>query len=461
MDIINPFSVILLALILCILMLKTEKKRYILLLTLTILIEMLYLRGYFIVLGVSQMPYSWFMELVMFVYAIIIMLKGNYKVAGTLFVFTLLFLFFSCLSIYYFQFFPIDNEVIYNVSDWDLYINGYANKVKPEVVFSRVIFIMVPILSFFFNMMLAYVYVTKEDVAYIVRYICLTGKCYIGCIALECLAKNLFQVEIFGLFYFILGTGVNTFGGINYRGNFVALQGFSAETSWLALSLYLFSVFFLINGFYNKGKISFNDIKWVFISVVLMFLSGSFTTVMYFSLLLIFIIYMFFYKRHINTKYVLFAMVVVLIFISYMVYQFLITESFIQSRLMSLFSDIIPAIASGKLEYRGIIDAEGSFSTLSRLVSICSSFTNFFASPFIGIGIGVQSSHGAFVNALSDFGIIGIFIWWKIITRVNRKFNKIFALLIIVPSLFFGGREFLLFSIYIIVMIFAFSLCDS
>ena len=197
MDIINPFSVILLALILCILMLKTEKKRYISLLTLTILIEMLYLRGYFIVLGVSQMPYSWFMELVMFVYAIIIMLKRNYKVSGTLFVFTLLFLFLSCLSIYYFQFFPIDNEVIYNVSDWDLYINGYANKVKPEVVFSRVIFIMVPILSFFFNMMLAYVYVTKEDVAYIIRYICLTGKCYIGCIALECLAKNLFQVEVF------------------------------------------------------------------------------------------------------------------------------------------------------------------------------------------------------------------------------------------------------------------------
>ena len=64
-----------------------------------------------------------------------------------------------------------------------------------------------------------------------------------------------------------------------------------------------------------------------------------------------------------------------------------------------------------------------SDSSLARLGSVYDVFIDFSTRPIFGLGMGVETSHGGISSFLSEYGLLGMFIWIRIVfvkTRVKR-----------------------------------------
>ena len=89
------------------------------------------------------------------------------------------------------------------------------------------------------------------------------------------------------------------------------------------------------------------------------------------------------------------------------------------------------------------IGAEGELSTFARLTSIFDVTASFVDRPLLGLGIGFQFALAALPTMLSDLGVVGLILWFRVLAssagRIQQRYDLIFlSIFVVVWGMFFG-----------------------
>ena len=245
---------------------------------------------------------------------------------------------------------------------------------------------------------------------------------------------------------------VNILGGYNDRSlmDFIfSLNGVNQKTNWYGWGSYNVALwftersnFFIIAIYYlillNKNDISRKDWKWIILSAVACYCTGSS------SALVIFVLYILlqgsiiiFKTRRVKT-YLIYS--VVFLFAAITLYKF-----------YPVFSPKILSFINNKSEWS---------SSHFRMQSIEYGLKAFASRPFLGVGIGTVFAHSMLVQTLSNIGLIGLYftlyIHQKVCPICLNKFQKIVGIFFFI-FISFGTFMFQHFSSPIIITFFLIS----
>lgn len=298
----------------------------------------------------------------------------------------------SIIGIYLLITFPKSNTMVMPIGDsWDSYYAGIT-QMKPlafssnnsERVFRLILFVMIGlsvknILKPNQNLILkALIYFTAAQVA--IGYLDLFSKLLLNRPVIQNFTSMIFGVEF------------SQNQNLVFRAGLPTIQGLMQEPSHFAYSFIPgLSVLAL-----NKNK-NLTLIIIEFLSIVILFLSGSFAG---FSIILYWFL-LHAYKFVMSSKLgkILSFLLIIVIFILGIVVIQILANSF----------PIIDYYVNRLYGLLGIGPSIGSESI--RLMSINYSFKWFAKHPFFGIGLGSSYAHGFIANFLANMGIIGFFSW--------------------------------------------------
>lgn len=287
----------------------------------------------------------------------------------------------------------------------------------------------------FLIMVLVYIVIVKKinikEIRYIVEKVINLQKLTFIIIGFEFFIKTFLNNRVyFQILNFIFGSSENQVEWLIQRGGLASLQGLCKEPSHLAILLFIlgFCDIWAIN---NIGKGN----KIFFLNCILLFISGSFSSVLY----------------------------VFLLSITYIVEIKLTTKKTISLVSIFLFSLIFLIVGSrfGLTEYYStrlnsvafLLENDFTTTTTSegvRLKSVFDSLKLFLANPFLGIGIGNNISTGAMPAFLSSIGVLGIFSYIKLFG--HRKYIMFPIIMMLIGS-FFTMDMGIFYSLYFMIFI--------
>jgi|GEM_PF-4810364 len=439
---INFFTIVLIGMVTYILCRRnTLHRKFIELLSLTIIIHISAIRGYFLLVGKSsEVSYDVAMSFILLLFCIYYLFKKHFMISkkGLLYVYG--FFFFAIISVLYEYFFPYENLIMNSATsgiNWDAYIFGIPDGLKSyaSIKLSRLITYFIIATSYFFTLLIAKYSISKNDLLYIIKKI----KCvfpYVMVLGfIEYISKNYFGGVLYEIFMgLIFGTGSGTFTTLIERGGGYQLQGVSNEPAHFSFMLYWGIVFLLIeHKLLTKIAFSWKEKIEVLLMLILMYLSGSFSSYVYFIILLLFAMWI--YQRQIHTVFLKGTLITLGgLLLAGLIYIFVIgvdTSSYLGQRIASVYEAI-------DLISIGTVSGVGGSSVLARLVSIHDTAWDFFQRPLLGLGPTVQISHGVFVNLLSDVGIVGLLFWCKATFSVHHYKIIPIIILLLMPNVFMG-----------------------
>lgn len=416
------------------------------------LLDVVMLRGFFIKIGDKEYySESIFVFIICFVNTIYLL---RYKIKKYLLIVSFIFFINFFIGIIFTYFVPLEVKVL-NCSSfggWDGYVIGKTNKEISSVNFLRSFLFFLQLYSFSTCCFIIKQKFTYEIYLNFFNIIKTFLKFYVLFILAECIFKNIFNCfEIIELFNLILGNGLNTFEGNEIRNGFYVLIGLSREPSHLAYTLFVSLIIFAF-GF--KHFKSGNDLFYIVLTFLLLFLTGAFSSIIY-SLLVIILLYTLQSNKLNSKNLILYLVFTVLLFIfAVIILIFFIPEN-IDDQFFSRINNIINA-----LEYIILDDWKFRISIKSeyvRLISIFDNLRSFLERPIFGIGAGVELSHSGFISLLSNIGIIGITCWIFLLLKScissNVKSSLFLLILLVIFANLFVGFYFTLLSIATVIII--------
>lgn len=272
-----------------------------------------------------------------------------------------------------------------------------------------------------------------ESLERIIRYIQKFSKYIIALLLIEFITKNIFHSRIFNdVVSQLFGVGESTVTFIFKRGNLYALQGLTREPSHLALGLFYLALILI---FSNRFK---NIIKDLIIISFILFVSGSFSAVLYISAIMGVLILRYYKKR----KFLLTIPISVLL-----------GALFLQLNVSSYYFDrIINSIQFLTNPNYGINNAATSESF--RFTTMFESLNLFMDRPLFGIGLGIPYSYGFVSGALASIGIIGFILWFRYVffTIGNNSFKSFKYIVTLLVVWFFVGDMSILYGLITILL---------
>ena len=227
---------------------------------------------------------------------------------------------------------------------------------------------------------------------------------------------------------YMFGVSINQFTVLQSRGELFALQGLCKEPSHLAIALFFVSAYDLWA--YKNYSLG---IKLFWINCLILLVSGSLSSILFVSMLLLFSAIYFrsilIHKSikmadylHINTKFRLFIFTILSCFI-------LICSIVFLGRvpIISYYFSRISRILTFKTGSIDSITSEGM-----RFNDILGAVNNYLKSPFFGVGVGSSVALSGFLSLLSSVGSLGTFILFlNYGNGINRSMTSICALLLL------------------------------
>lgn len=182
-----------------------------------------------------------------------------------------------------------------------------------------------------------------------------------------------------------------------------------------------------------------------------MLLSGSFAALIYiFSFLCMLIVYKlaFLSKKKRFVFYVL-LFISILGGIAYLATVGLDDDSYLGSRINASF------LVLSLLSTDGLRGMGGLSSALPRFMSIYETGLDFLDRPLLGVGLSVESCHGGWMTFLSYTGLLGVYLWFKMLFA-EEDYNKLLVLFfLIIPHILVGVWLWIITipSIFIVMML--------
>lgn len=460
----NISSVIMIGVIMIITLSKNSMKRkWIFLFCLNIFMEITYMQGYFIRFGKFEFNHSAFPHMIMLFYSLYFSMKNEIllkKKMGILFIGFISSIFAGLIiSIVY----PYENLVMSaGQGDWDNYVMGKAQKDYMRLDFLEIFMTLLLLMNFFNSLIIVKEKLKKSDFLYSLYLVNSCTNIILLYGLLEWITKRMFESDIIiKLNEWFFGVGHSTYTDLIMRGDSYQLQGITREPSHFSFSLFIIGVLYIIEGRLAENLIE-NKIKWekkfmnswlrLFVIAFLMLSSGSFSSIVY---LLIFIIVLSWGGKKRKNSFGKLAKIILASLMSFSFLYFLLeyfSDTFIGRRLeMSLIS--LDYFLQGKWF---LLDVGKIGSTLPRLVSIIDTFSDFLHRPLLGLGISAQIAFGGISTVLSDIGILGLFLWIRMIFfqyDKDQEYDYWFIFFILVLSNILMGNRSVLYSIYVILLI--------
>lgn len=415
----------------------TLKNKYRYMLIFSAIAETIRIRGLFIPGGAGGIAQATVLQFVTVFLAILLLFKQKNKPSVSFFTIATLFLSSVLIGGGYEYVNTFDQPVIPRHlsndvvgSAWDWFIAGMvARQVEPYSIteflsgFLKVVFIV-------FNIYCIKSICDWKDIGFIVNRLIYILKCYLIVVYVEFFLKNIFNMADLWPDIQQLFCGAFAPGDLNQapdkRGTFYSLIGFTQEPSFLVMSfaVLLFLVFIAnkVNQKYPGQTILPYTPRYQIVLILLpMLVSGGFSSVWY--ILNLAVIY-YIISNDVSSKSLLYQCVlffrfsVPLILILGLLYAFIqLSDSNYSMRIEAVQLFLTSLFTTGTLPFNIMTDT----SVLARFSSIVLTFKDFLARPIFGLGVGMEFAHCFSVTMLADFGILGSYLWWKLLMCSQYK----------------------------------------
>lgn len=400
--------------------------------------------GYFFAKGSFDISYSFFLEILLFLWCIYKIILGlplsRRNLCGVVLLTIVLLINIGLMKIY-----PYRKPMLaYGVSP-DFYVLGNATKVIATFSFSN-------ILSALKILMMAVIILvmrrlSHKEIQYVLCRLSEIGKMYLVYCTVEFLLKNIFRSEIlYKIQALIFGVVGATQAEIRSRGRLYTLQGLTKEPSHLALQLLIIIVVLVYQRKVTQQKNTF----WIGLGVFYIVTGMSLT-----SFLCLFSLACFYYLAQEGTRSKLYitmgvillsAMASIIIFISL---EGFINSSYYAKRIWNVLSDL-PSILNGSWMYT----SNSEISNRARMVSLIEGIKVLWDRPLLGTGVGTSGCMSDIIAFAGNAGIIGLYAWLKAVPFGEKIRNKKYkwALLICVFPQFFVNSENIFWTLSALVL---------
>lgn len=411
------------------------KVKYVKLITLLSIIEVIMLNGYFIDFEDKGISVKFFLDILVGIASIYYIYKEKIKINKFLFFWIIFLLICVLLGVFLEIIMPYDQPIVNYVSEgnWDGYVLGKMNKAMINISWSNVFLLYFKVLVYCLVVFIVKTTFIKVDIIYIVNNIIKVGRFIIYYGYIEYFIKNILnQIDVISNFNIIL-TGVS--GQISNNDDLYRLIGITAEPSYFILSIFTLLVFNLIaNEIKRKDKYiyirTYKNFE-IILGLFLLYLSGGFS---FFWYLFIFILIYFLLKQKVYIislkrflKLIIFLIFISSVFIYLLNYMLTLTDNALANRINNAI-EVVYYLWQYGIAINSVLI--GETSNVARLTSIYDVFNDFSNRPILGLGIGIQSAYSGVVTMLSEFGILGCYILYKIVTfKMNKHIRYDYMLL--------------------------------
>lgn len=432
----------------------TLKDKYIKFVLLVVIIEILNPNGKFLSIGSNGIGYKYTLEILLCIFNMYISYKYRIKINNTLFLFSSAFLCSILIGILSEIVCPYDEYIINstNILSWDGYILGLTNKEIISIDYAWFILLYLKSIISVFSICIIKTIFDKNDILFVLNKTIKYTRFVIYYGFIEYIILNILVLPDIVKYIQLLFLGV--YEEVTIRGEFYGLRGVTQEPSWYVISLFILIILrVLINkinintAFYKK----YNNIE-IGLIMILMVLTGGFSSIWYiFILVLIYIRFTFkmYFFRFLNVKKILLYTIIFISILEGLIYLFLENPNNYFSEKMNTTILVLNYLINND----GIIYAT---SSASRLISIYDVMNDFLNRPLLGLGLGIETAHSGLVTFLSDFGIIGAYLYFKIILYnnfKNIKYDKWFLFIYFIIANIAMGLRTLGVEIYFIFII--------
>ena len=414
-----------------------------------LLLEIAKPRGYFLQIGNGEYYCEDAISVISLFITIIFIFKN--KISLAIFRLLSLALFIAVCGLLLEIIFPLEEKIL-NPSipgGWDAYVAGNAQKSYVQINYVRFALFVCQLLYFFSVCSIVIKYVDSRVFEYICKKIVFFSRFILLAAFIDFLFKYFLDSKLFyDSLSLLLGEGLNTYKFDDLRNGELLLQGITREPSHFAYSLFCISIFFYIQGKVEKRK---SEIFFILLSFFLMWLSGAFSSVLYSTCFILFgLIYG---KLSENSKNIhVYSLIFTFLILCFVIVLFAISSTNSDNEILSRINNIRTA-------FLFIIedDWRGRFAIASeyvRFISIIDTVRDFVNKPLFGIGAGVELAHSGVITFLTNFGILGMLVWWLSLIKISsnkRGSNILLLLLVILPNFLIGFYSTLL-SVFPIVI---------
>lgn len=425
-------------------------KQYKRILLIVICVELLIPQGYFFKIGTSEVSFQLALECFLIPYTLYFIVKQHIRVRFFTLCVSLLFLITAMIGILH-QYFEPHTGYIMNydaVGNWDAYSIGINNKGTVKISWMRFLSIYVSFITVIITIWVFKYKIKHNDLKLMLSKVNKILKFNVCFVLIEFLLKNVFMSKRTLLLGKVLfGEGANTYSELIIRNGIYQLQGITREPSHLALTLFFTLVLFVIEKKILHCKFKITSYMYIFSIVIIMYLSGSFASLLYVMVFLIWCVYMYASYSNRYTKFILYgAVIFLLMYFINILYTGNVDGSSYLGRRIGMSTEMLFAVTSES--WQGM----GGDSALPRFLSIYETFSDFLTRPFFGMGVGIQISHGGIANVLSDVGLIGVLLWLCVVFRYSKYDIKSLAILLLGSNILLSSGN-LFGSVYIIFFI--------
>lgn len=362
--------------------------------------------------------------------------------------------------------YPYTEPIIPPLPDysWDLYTIGECTKIVAPLEIGNALRLYLGVVMFLGVVASVKLICNDDDLLNVLRKVIVYSQplAYYG--IFEFVEKNILGnlTLTYDINEIIFGVGESTFTHAFTKGSdLYVLQGVTKEASHFILSMFVIALSILIwNKIqavrFNKSGISVYHV-YLLLLIILMILSGGFSA--WWCLFILFFVYLALrydvYKKSLreSVPYIAGILLLVVSVAGGCLFFFAEELEYAIARTEDVVYTVNILASSGTL---AAIGAEGEVSTFSRLTSIFDVTASFVDRPLLGLGIGFQFALAALPTMLSDLGVVGLILWFRLLAssagRIQQRYDLIFlSVFVVVWGMFFGAAT-LYVELYVLVL---------
>lgn len=424
---------------------RTFSAKYISIYFIMLFLNLFCSMGYFLKVGSFELFYDEFVTILLFIFSLIYLLKGQINKNLTI---NLIVLIISMSISVLLNVFSNTKEFgIKYGNAWDSYFWGTIGFEQLDVG-KRTFLMSGRLYVYLINL---YVFITLIHVKDLKKLLKLLRKLSVLAIVLfflEFVFKNVFHsYGLNNLYFKIFGYGYSQKDSLDFVDGYATITFLYREQSVVGKNFPLIAILLLYDFHLNKQK------KAIIVSlglIVCALLSMSFTSIL---TIFIYVIFWFYITKKYNSNlfyFSIFLSAILVLVLSIFSLNITMNATF-ETRIENSFNIIF--------NYNKDIDFEITSENI-RLYSIMYNFQIFLSHMFFGIGIGTSYSLGGISSSLVSIGLIGSLIYilyidnlfcYKFATRISKL--ALFSILFI--NLFSGGIDLLYNEIYLLPILFS------
>lgn len=445
----------------------TSKQKYISFLVLATVMAIAMPQGYLLMIGDTEISSLRKMSgLMCFLYGLYYILTHRMQVSQKTIIRCIMLLGSMMTGILVALVYPYTEPIIPPLPDysWDLYTIGKCTKIVVPLGIGNALRLYLGVVMFLGVVVSVKLICNDDDLLNVLRKVIVYSQPLVYYGIFEFIQKNILGdlTLTYDINEIVFGLGENTFTHATTKGtDFYVLQGVTKEASHFILSMFVIALSILIwnkiqTVRFNKSGVSIYHVYLLLLGI-LMILSGGFSA--WWCLFILFFVYLALrydiYKKSLreSVPYIAWILLLIVSIAGGCLFFFAEELEYAIARTEDVVYTVNILASSGTL---AAIGAEGELSTFSRLTSIFDVTASFVDRPLLGLGIGFQFALAALPTMLSDLGVVGLILWFRVLVssagRIQQRYDLIFlSLFVVVWGMFFGVAT-LYVEFYVLVL---------